>query len=295
MAGGYEGKGGAPAGRGLCRLFGGALFGLLAAAGPAAAQQAANRETAITVGVGVGVIPSYAGSNDARVIPGGFVRGKVAGFPIVTRGGTLYVDAIRDSGRADGIDIGAGPLAGVRLERVETVGDERVEALGELNPAVELGGWVGVAKTGVVTSAYDRVAVRLAWRRDVANAYGGTMLTPAVEYATPLSTTTYVGLSLAADYVGKGFGRYYYDVSPAGAVASGLSVYDAAGRKAGFVRWNLGVMAGKSLSGDLRQGWSLLGGVGYGRMLGRYARSPVVSEAGSRDQWMGGMGLAYTF
>lgn len=55
-------------------------------------------------------------------------------------------------------------------------------------------------------------------------------------------------------------------------------------------------MAGAyALSGDLRKGFTLLGGAQYGRIASRFARSPIVSEVGDADQWLFGGGLAYQF
>ena len=55
-------------------------------------------------------------------------------------------------------------------------------------------------------------------------------------------------------------------------------------------------MAGAyGLSGDLRKGFVLLGGAQYGRLLSRFADSPIVKDAGSADQWVFGGGLAYQF
>lgn len=45
----------------------------------------------------------------------------------------------------------------------------------------------------------------------------------------------------------------------------------------------------------LDDNWSVMGIAGYSRMLGDAADSPFVKDNGSRDQFMGGLGLAYTF
>lgn len=274
-------------------IIGAALFLAPYMAEPAFAQDIGN-DTEITVGVGAGVIPSYEGSDEQRFIPGAFVRGKIDGYPVFTRGLSLFVDMVRNRDPS-GVDIGAGPIVGVRLNRTGSIKDNRVEALGKLDAAWELGGWAGIAKTGVVTSDYDNLSFRISFRNDIADAHGSYIVTPALEYGTPLSETTYVGLSVSADYVGKGYGRYYYDVTLAGSQASGLGVYAAAGDEAGFAKLNLGLVGAKSLNGDLRKGWALFALGGYGRLLGRYAASPVVKDAGDRNQWMGGMGVAYTF
>ncbi len=110
-----------------------------------------------------------------------------------------------------------------------------------------------------------------------------------------MSKTTLVGVSASAEYVGKGFGRYYYDISPTASTASGLAPYGGAGAKAGFKKMSFNLTAAKSLSGDLRKGFALFALGGYSKMLGRYADSPIVAVAGDKDQWIGAVGIGYTF
>ncbi|WP_165771950.1 MipA/OmpV family protein [Niveispirillum lacus] len=45
----------------------------------------------------------------------------------------------------------------------------------------------------------------------------------------------------------------------------------------------------------LDKNWSITGLAGYSRLLGDAADSPFVKDNGSRDQFMGGLGLSYTF
>lgn len=248
----------------------------------------------VTVAIGGAFLPSYEGSDDYNLTPGVLVRGKVAGMPFFSRGTNLHLDVVHNNGK-DGWDIGFGPVLNVRFNRTGRIKDDRVKALGKLDTAVEVGAWGGIAKTGVITSAYDNLSFRVSYMKDVAGAHKSYILTPAIEYATPLSETTLFGLSLSADYVGKGYGRYYYDIDLAGSQASGLGVYGAAGDEAGFAKLNVGVVGAKSLSGDLRKGWALFAVGGYGRILGDYSDSPIVEDAGDRDQWLGGLGVAYTF
>jgi outer membrane scaffolding protein for murein synthesis (MipA/OmpV family) len=119
------------------------------------------------------------------------------------------------------------------------------------------------------------------------------VLTPAIEYSTPLSTRTYVQLGVQAERVGNGFAQTYFGVTPAGAVASGLPVYSVDG---GWKNWRTSLFAAHTLTGDLRAPkLSLFGGVAYSRLLGDFARSPVVSVAGDRDQFFALGGLSYTF
>jgi len=221
--------------------------------------------------------------------------GKVSDFAFWTRGPSLYIDAIPN--RGEGIDFQLGPVAGVRFDRTsrKSIKDAAVRALGERDVAVEVGGFVGIGKTGVLTSDYDNLSARVAITKDVAGAHDSYVITPAIEYFAPLSTRSFVGLGVSADYVGKKYGRYYYDVDAAGALASGLPAYSRAGEGSGFKKVGVNLTGGLSLSGDLRKGWALFALGGYSRMLGDYADSPVVSIAGSKNQWIGAVGIGYTF
>ena len=267
----------------------------LSATAPLLAQEAEDHSN-LTVGVGVAAIPSYEGSDSSRTIVGPQLRGKLHDYAFWTRGPALFVDAVpnRDD---NGIDLQLGPVLGARFDRSsrKAINDRAVEALGKRDVAIEVGGFVGVGKTGIITSAYDNLSARVAVTKDVAGAHESYIVTPAIEYFTPLSIKSFVGIALSADYVGKKFGRYYFDVTPAQAIASGLPAYGNAGSKSGFRRANANITGGYSLSGDIRRGWTIFALGGYSRMLGRYADSPVVAIAGSKDQWIGALGVGYTF
>lgn len=248
----------------------------------------------VTVGIGPAVVPSYIGSNNSVVIPGVAVQGQLWGHSFGTAGTEFSVDAIRGDGKP-GWKLEAGPSINLRLDRTALIRDAQVTALGKLKTAWEPGAWVGIQRTGVVTSPYDSISLSVAYQQDVSGAYGGGYWEPAVSYSTPLSHHDYVSLSADADYVGRKFGRYYYDISAAGSAKSGLAAYDLAGSSAGWKDWEVGVLGEHMLSGDLTHGLGLVGGVNYTRLLGRYAASPIVKDAGSPRQWAYTLGVAYTF
>ncbi|WP_298396298.1 MipA/OmpV family protein [Sphingobium sp.] len=277
------------------RLLGATVVAAMPFAAPALAQEE-EQHSSLTVGLGVAAIPSYEGSDDYRMLPLPQVRGKVKDHSFWTRGASVYVDAIADP-EGEGWDFELGPMATVRFDRssIKNIRDDAVRALGKRDVAVEVGGFVGIGKTGVITSPYDMLSARVAVAKDVAGAHDSYVVTPQIEYMTPLSRTAFVGMGLSAEYVGKKYGRTYFDISPEDAVASGLPAYDMAGRGSGFKRVSLSLAGGKSLSGDLRKGWALFAAGSYSRMLGDYADSPVVSIAGSKNQWVGAVGIGYTF
>lgn len=272
-----------------------AIFVLgLAASTPAFAERGDIPRDYLTVGLGVGTAPSYTGSDEAIVIPAIVLRGRINGYAFTSRGVNLSVDLVRQRS-GEPLDFKFGPIINIRTERSARIRDPRVSALGKRDATFEAGLWGGVSKTGVLTGEHDQIGVRVSVLRDVLGKHGSHVVSTSLEYGTPLSRTTYLGLQATANFVGKGYGRTYYDVDPAGSAASGLAAYDAAGRKAGFAKSSLSLAAVKSLSGDLRKGWALVVGGQYGRLAGRYARSPIVADAGDADQWLGGLGVAYTF
>lgn len=241
-----------------------------------------------TLGLGAAVIPDYEGSDDYRLIPGGAVRARFGGISVVSRGLYLYADLVPDRGK---IGIDAGPIAGLRLNRTRKIKDDVVDLLPERETAVEVGGFAGVSIRGL-TNPYDSLALRLDVVTDLARAHEGTIVTPNVEFSTPLSRTLYVGASLSADFTGDRFAEYYFSIDAEDALASGLPVFEADG---GMKSWKLGLLANQSLTGDLLHGLSLFAIGSYSRLTGDFRRSPIVSERGSASQWFGGIGLAYTW
>lgn len=248
-----------------------------------------DRSDTVTIGAGLGYVPDYEGSNDYSVIPAAFARGRVSGFDFFTRATWAYVDLIK---RGDSkVDFDFGPIAGVRLNRRKNVDDPFVDRLPSLDMAVELGGFAGVSFHGL-TNPYDSLSFRLDVLHDVGGAHKSTLITPTVDFGTPLSRKLYVGVSASMEFAGNGYADYYYSISPADAVASGLPAFNADG---GMRYWRIGLAANQSLTGDLTGGLSLFGAGGYTKLTGDFADSPIVSLRGSSSQWFGALGLAYTW
>ena len=267
-----------------------------ALATPALAQSSAaplpdpnDQSDTFTIGAGAAFVPDYEGSDDYRLIPAAAIRARVGGISIFSRATYLYADFIpRGSGK---VELDAGPIVGVRFNRTGKIKDDLVDRLPELNKAIEVGGFVGVTAHGL-TNPYDALSARLDVVKDVGNAHESTVVSPTIEFGTPLSRTFYVSASLSADWVGDGYADYYYSITPAYSLLSTLPAFNAEG---GLKSWKLGLLANQSLSGDLTHGVSLFASGSYGRLLGDFKRSPIVSDRGSAAQWFGALGLAYTF
>ncbi len=268
--------------------------GAAATAGDAAAlpdgQGAPPGQVDVTVGAGVALVPSYEGSNDYVVIPAGALRGTLSGVAFFSRGTKLFADVVRDTGA---VNVQFGPLVAVNFNRSGRIVDDRVEALGRRKIALELGGFAGLSKTGVLTSAYDTLGASVSYRHDVTGVHGSYIVEPTIEYGTPLSRKAYVGVSASATIVGDAYARRYFAVDAAGAGRSGLPLF--ASPRGGFKDYTLSGLASFSLSGDLRRGFALFALGSYARLQGDFARSPITSVAGSRRQLFGALGVGYTF
>lgn len=286
-----------------------AAAALMAVASPAFAQadpvattlpDPNDQSDTLTIGVGGAMLPDYEGSNDYRIIPAAAVRGRVGGIAFFSRATYLYADLIpRGAGK---IELDAGPIAGLRLNRTGKIKDDIVDLLPSRKKAIELGGFVGVTAHGL-TNPYDALSLRFDVVKDVGNAHGSTVFTPSIDFGTPLSRHTYVAASLSADWVGGGYADYYYSVTPAESAATApmlgnllggaqIAPFDADG---GFKGWKVGLLANQSITGDLTHGLSLFGTANYGRLAGDFKRSPIVADRGSATQWLAAVGLAYTF
>ena len=259
----------------------------------AAAVGAQMGKNTITIGLGGAYLPDYQGSNDYQFTPAPAALAYINGHTITLIGNRLSVDLIGDRTNP-GWDFQAGPVGVVNLDRTapSRIDDVRVRALGKIGAAVELGGYVGIGKIGVVTSPYDRLSVSVSYRHDVTGVHDSGIWQPSVNYFTPLSTKAAVGLFATAEHAGRGYARRYFSITPDQSAASGLPVYNA---RAGWKDWSVGGLATYSITGNLLKGWKLVGGLTYGRELGNFADSPIVSQVGSRSQWLSALGVAYTF
>lgn len=270
----------------------------LCAAAPALAQEAPRAEVAqegaarLTIGAGVAWIPDYEGSDDSRITPIPAANGTISGMSFMVLGNRASLDLIPEVAGKDW-NFQLGPVAVLNLNRTnrDAIEDPRVRALGEIDTAVEVGGYAGIGKTGILHK-FDSLSVSLSYRHDVTKIHKSGIFTPSVTYTTPLSTKALVSLFASAEIVEDRYARTYFGVTPTGSVLSGLPAYRPQGGQKDIT---FGGMFTHSLTGNLTKGMALVTGVTYRKLLGDFADSPLVGIAGTRHQWTAGGGLAITF
>ena len=253
-------------------------------------QSIAGKDT-VTIGAGGAFVPDYEGSDDYRFIPVAAIRGRYHGISFTTRGAYLYVNFVPSSSAK--VDFVAGPIAGARLNSRRHIDDPVVKLLPNLKTAYEVGAFAGVGFNGL-TNPYDRLEIRLDALHDIGSAHKSTVFAPNIDFSTPLSRKTYVGLSVGAEFVSKKYADYYFSITPTESADTGglLPAFNASG---GMKNWKAGLLLNQSITGDLLGGLSVFGLGQYSRLLGDFKRSPIVSQRGSANQWVGSVGLAYTW
>jgi outer membrane scaffolding protein for murein synthesis (MipA/OmpV family) len=267
----------------------------LGVAAPAAAQEAPADLGVLSgdylaVGLGAGYGPSYQGSDDYEVFPVPLVQGRLGGVGIGPRGGGVALDFIPDP--PSGVGLNLGIAAKLRLDRTRRTRDQVVDKLGKLDAAVEIGPTFGVTLPHLL-NRYDSLtfATDVLW--DVAGAHKGMVVDPSVAYSTPLSRGILATWSLSAEYGDSKFAHYYFSVTPAGSVVSGLPVFHA---RRGFTNIGTRLLMAFDLDGDLTNGGpAIFASGGYARMLGDARRTPLTSIRGSASQWLGVLGVGYVF
>lgn len=279
---------------------------LVCGAAPAMAQDAASAvpvgndqlaadlgKDSVTIGAGAAYLPDYDGSNDYRIVPAPLVIGSVGGFNFSVLGNRASIDLIPNR-LGQSIDLQFGPVGVLNFDRsnLKSIDEPSVRALGKRKTTLELGGYAGIGKTGIITSPYDRLSASVSYRQGVSGAHRSYIWQPSVTYLTPLSRTAAVGLFGSAQYAGQGYAETYYSITPTQSLASGLPAYNA---RKGWKNYAVGGFATVSLTGDLLHGFKLAAGGTYTRALNDFGYSPIVRLRGSKNQFLGAVGIAYTF
>jgi outer membrane scaffolding protein for murein synthesis (MipA/OmpV family) len=267
----------------------------LAVAAPAVAQDAAPPQAEpdlgvfagdyLSLGIGPAYGPTYDGSDDYRVFPLPLIQARWHGIQVSPRAGGVALDFLPGT-------LNLGIAGRVRFNRTGKTRDPVVDRLGKLDAAIEVGPTAGVSLAKVL-DPYDSLSFSVDALWDVAGAHGGMVVDPSIDYFTPVSRGIAASFSLNAEYGDEKFQDYYYRITPAQSIASGLPVYDPG---SGFTKVGANLLVGFDLDGNLADGGFAIALVGsYARMVGDVARSPIVAIRGSRDQWIGGLLLGYTF
>ena len=237
------------------------------------------------VGIGVGFAPTWLGSDDQFLggAPAASLDTPLGRLTLLGNYAALNVLG----GRFDESGWRAGPAAIYRFGRSD-VDDPVAALLPEVDDSVELGVNLGYEFVDPA-SPVRRLALGADLTFDVTQGDGAAALNLYARAVHPLpwpggAAAALAGVTLTND----AYAERYWSVTPGGAAASGLPIFDAGG-PGRDVRLGLGVLQ------SLSPRWHLgVGGV-YSRLIGDAADTPIVARRGDADQFLFGIGVAYAW
>uniref|UniRef100_UPI00093FFA7F MipA/OmpV family protein n=6 Tax=Erythrobacter donghaensis TaxID=267135 RepID=UPI00093FFA7F len=252
-------------------------------------------ETWATIGLGVGLVPSYAGSDDYIAFPLPLIAGRVGGVGIAPNGPGFVLDLNSPKptlGPRKGARLAFGPAFRFRNDRNNRISDEVVARAGKLDAALEVGANVAVSIPNVV-KPFDALSIGVQARRDVIGAHEGWVIEPQIGYRALVGKAFTLQAQASMEIVTDRFADYYFTVTPAQSAASGLAQFRADG---GVNRIGTTAILAYDLDRNpLNGGWSLTGVGGYSRLVGDSADTPYTAVRGDANQFILGGGVAYTF
>ena len=175
----------------------------------------------------------------------------------------------------------AGPKARFRFGQDES-DSPGLQGLGDVDPTLELGGFVGYRQ--------GPFSAELSAGHSLAGGRRGATLDLSAAVTAPVARTAAGPVLLSAGpavtFVTSGVNRAFFGVDPAQSAASGLPLHNPSG---GLQQ--AGVNA--TLIVPVAPRVSMVGFVGYGRLMGDAADSPRVRLRGAPDQVSGGLFVTY--
>ncbi|MEM6857995.1 MAG: MipA/OmpV family protein [Pseudomonadota bacterium] len=252
-------------------------------------------DTWLSVGIGAGAVPSYAGSDDYVLFPLPLIVGRVGGVGIRPNGPGIRLDLLSPEpalGPNQKTTFNFGPAIRFRNDRAQQIQDNVVELAEDLDIALEVGAAGGVTFPGVF-NPNDSLTFNTQVRWDVLGAHDGMLIEPNIGYQRPFGRSVLFSASFGAQFVDDNFADYYFTVTPEQSAATGLPEFTADG---GLNSLSATAIVNFDLDGNaLNGGLSLYTILGYTRIVGDGADTPFTAIRGDANQFIGGVGIAYTF
>ncbi len=234
------------------------------------------------VGAGVGMAPDYMGSSHYDVVAAPFFR-------YTFKGTERYVQLLVTElsfNLLNHPNFVLGPVVNYRPGR-DDVENSQVDKMEKIDDTVDVG----------LTAAYvwknkanprHRFISSLTYYMDAGSVYNGWLVQAGARYWYPISKPIDIQVGIGATYGNSQYMDTYFGVDRKDSSRSGLKKYTA---DAGFRDINAQVAAVFHLSPN----WHIGAGVKYFGLLSEASDSPIVEDAGDANQFIAGLGVAYSW
>lgn len=234
------------------------------------------------VGLGVGSVPDYEGSdhNEGTIAP--FGRYNWASGRYISLGGTANAERaarLKMNLLTKDTPLELGPVLQYRLKR-DDVDNNRVDRMKEVDAATEAGAFVGV-KLGQLSLSTTFVT-------DVSDEHSGSVWYMNGFYVIPVDEQFKFGFGAHLTWASNEYMETYFGVDSNDAARSGFNKYTA-GKDLKDT--------GLSVIGHYKfnKSWGMAGVVNFTRMLNDAQDSPVVKDAGDDNQFKAVLAVTYSF
>lgn len=251
----------------------------------AAAQQApeqkppaAEKAWSFQIGAGAGFRPDYEGSDDYEVTPVPHVMVSYRDL-VFLRGPMLGANVLNVRGAQDGDRLRVGPLVRYQMGRDEDANDA-LKGLGDIDGGVEVGAFVSYS-TGPWSAGVTAF-------QDVSGSHDGLSMEFSGGYKHAFAPNLTLRTKLSTTWADDDYTAAYFGVSSSQSQRSGLRAYQAEG---GIK--DVGV--GADLDYSFNQSWGITGSLGYKRLVGDAADSPLVKDEGTANQFSTGLVLKFRY
>ena len=232
-------------------------------------------------GVGVGIAPDYLGSHDYKFVAAPFLRYTFSGSEryIVVRGTDLQLNVVNHPWMR------IGPVLNLSRGRGH-VDNDPVDRMENIDATVQAGAFIG-AEFKDPANKRARMLLSIEYLHDAGSVYNSYLVTGSARGWYPVKAKLDASLGVSTTYGGAGYMQTYFGVDPIDSGRSGLEQYSLG---SGFR--DVSIMP--SLIYHLTKAWHLALSVRYMRLVGSASTSPVV-DVGSKDQFITGLGVAYSW
>ncbi len=233
-------------------------------------------------GVGVGMVPDYLGSDNYTVAAAPFFRWTLAGSE-------RYLQLIATELSFNVLNhpnFVLAPVLNYRPGRDDT-DDDVVDKMSDIDDTVDLGisaGYVWRDKT----NPRRRFITSLTFYGDAGDVYHGWLVQAGARYWWPVSKPIDLNIGVGATYGNSQYMDTYFGVNSKDSAKSGLKKFEA---DEGFRDINAQVGAVLHLS----MNWHVAAGVKYFGLVSDASDSPIVDKRGDSNQFVYGLGLAYSW